>query len=323
MTTMIFPYDGPEAEAYALAAEERGEEVLRIYPDMLPSIHSNLFPNAFETMGAYFQATHIFCPAASVHHFMRGLIAEHCFPIKLIGSSPIQRAMQDHRKLMRRAGELQPLAKIPVVELAGILKIAMNIYGESSDEKLAAMIGVFDDAPMFGHVVEIGCLAGRTAYVLGRMSEIHCQTSLITIDPWSADAGVQHDSPQLLTELTNEWDWDTLAEMFAVNTASLNYELHTHIRMPSGDAADDVGLPELDISVLHIDGNHDYAAAKSDCERFASRILPGGWLILDDYEWAHGDGPRRAGDELLAERANEIDHHFVVGKALFVKFKGK
>lgn len=315
MTTMIFPYDGPEAEAYALAAEERGEEVLRIYPDMLPRIHADTFPSAFSTMGAYFQATHIFCPAASVYHFMRGLIAEHNFPIKLIGKSPIQRAMDEHRKLVRRANELQPLAKIPVVELAGVLKIAMNIYGESSDEKLAAMIGVFDDAPMHGHVVEIGCLAGRTAYVLGRMSEICCQTSLTTIDPWSAAAGVQHESPQLMTELTNEWNWDTLAEMFAVNTALISD--HTHIRKSSDDAE----LAGMDISVLHIDGNHDYAAAKSDCERFASRIVPGGWLILDDYEWAHGDGPRRAGDELLAERANEIEKHFVVGKALFLKFK--
>lgn len=317
MTTMIYPYDGPEAEAYADAAVERGEEVLRIYPDMLPRIHSDTFPAAFSTMGAYFQATHIFCPAASVYHFMRGLIAEHNFPIKLIGSSPIQRAMDDHRKLMRRANELQHLAKIPAVELAGILKIAMNIYGESSDEKLAAMIGVFDDAPTAGHVVEIGCLAGRTAFVLGRMSERSGIRSLLTIDPWSAEAGVQHDSPQLLIELTNEWDWDMLAEMFAVNTALVNH--HNHGRCPSADYSVEALI--IGISVLHIDGNHDYAAAKSDCERWASRILPGGWLILDDYEWAHGDGPRRAGDELLAERADEIDHHFVVGKALFVKFK--
>lgn len=319
MTTMIFPYAGPEAEAYAEAATERGEEVLRIYPDMLPSIHSNLFAGAFETMGAYFQPTHIYCPAASVYHFMRNLIVERNLPIKLIGKSPIQKAMDEHRKLMKRAEELQPLAKMPAVELAGILKIAMNIYGESSDEKLAAMIGVFDDAPKEGNIVEIGCLAGRTAFVLGLMAARSGINSLLTIDPWAADAGVQSDSPQLLTELTNEWDWDTLAEMFDVNTA-VRLSYHAHARCSSSDAG--VDPSQLEISVIHIDGNHDYAAAKSDCDRFASRILPGGWLILDDYEWAHGDGPRRAGDELLQDRADEIDHYGVVCKALFVKFKG-
>jgi hypothetical protein len=46
-------------------------------------------------------------------------------------------------------------------------------------------------------------------------------------------------------------------------------------------------------------------------------MLPGGWLILDDYEWAHGDGPRRAGDELLDDRMAKC---FVAGGALFIKF---
>ena len=317
MTTIIFPYAGQAAEDYADAAEERGEEVLRIYPDMLPRIHSDKFIGALSTMGEYFHATHIYCPAASVHHFMRGAIKEHNLPLKLIGESPIQQAMTAHRKLMKRAAELQPLAKIPVVELAGILKIAMNIYGESSDEKIAAMIGVFDDAAKEGHVMEIGCLAGRTACVLGYMSVRSGIGSLITIDPHSAAEGVQYESPALLTELTNEWDWETLAEMFGVNTTFVLD--HTHARCSS--ASPDVDMSRVNLSVLHIDGNHDYAAAKLDCDKFASRIIPGGWLILDDYEWAHGDGPKRAGDELMAERANEIETHFVVGGALFVKFK--
>ena len=179
------------------------------------------------------------------------------------------------------------------------------------------MIGVFDDCAIQGHVMEIGCLAGRTACVLGYMSERSGIRSLITIDPHSPEEGVQSDSPALMTELTNEWDWETLAAMFAVNIVfTIN---HTHARCSS--ASPDVDTSAISISVLHIDGNHDYAAVKSDCDKFASRIIPGGWLILDDYEWAHGDGPRRAGDELLEDRAEEIERHFVCGKALFVKFK--
>jgi len=314
---MIFPFDGKEAQAYADAAEDRGEEVRCIYPDMLPRIHSEAFLRAFVTMGEFLQASHIYCPAASVHHFMRKLIDDHNLPIKVIGNSPIQKAMDEHRALMARAHELQPLAKIPEIELAGILKVAMNIYGESCDEKIAAMIGVFDDCATQGHVVEIGCLAGRTACVLGYMSERSGIRSLITIDPHSAIEGVQKDSPALMADLTNEWDWETLAAMFAVNNVfTIN---HTHARCSS--ASPDVDTSAISISVLHIDGNHDYAAAKSDCDKFASRIIPGGWLILDDYEWAHGDGPRRAGDELLEDRAEEIERHFVCGKALFVKFK--
>ena len=129
-TTMIFPFDGQAAQAYADAAEERGEEVRCIYPDMLPRIHSENFLRAFVTMGEFLQASHIYCPAASVYHFMRRLIEDNNLPIKLIGKSPIQKAMDEHRALMARAEELQPLAKIPAIELAGILNVAMNIYGE-------------------------------------------------------------------------------------------------------------------------------------------------------------------------------------------------
>jgi hypothetical protein len=73
------------------------------------------------------------------------------------------------------------------------------------------------------------------------------------------------------------------------------------------------------ISVLHIDGNHDYAFVREDCALWLPHLAPGGWLILDDYVWLHGDGPQRAGDELL-ERAHDIQRAFVCGKALFVKF---
>ncbi len=51
-------------------------------------------------------------------------------------------------------------------------------------------------------------------------------------------------------------------------------------------------------------------------------LLPGAWLVLDDYIWAHGDGPYLIGNELLREEWKRIECAFVCGKALFVKFMG-
>jgi hypothetical protein len=77
------------------------------------------------------------------------------------------------------------------------------------------------------------------------------------------------------------------------------------------------------IAVIHIDGNHDYAKVKLDCELWLPLMAPDGWLILDDYLWVHGDGPHRVGDAILERRTQDIERAFVCGKALFVKFCGQ
>ncbi|NBQ05037.1 MAG: class I SAM-dependent methyltransferase [Actinobacteria bacterium] len=77
---------------------------------------------------------------------------------------------------------------------------------------------------------------------------------------------------------------------------------------------------ERHVAVIHIDGNHDYSSVREDCELWLTRLVPGAWLILDDYIWAHGDGPYRMGNELLRDEVDRIERAFVSGKALFVKF---
>ena len=75
------------------------------------------------------------------------------------------------------------------------------------------------------------------------------------------------------------------------------------------------------VSFIHIDGNHDYACVKADYETWRPLMLPGGWIILDDYVWQHGDGPRRLGDEVLQAERDHFQRAFVAGKALFLQLK--
>jgi hypothetical protein len=46
-------------------------------------------------------------------------------------------------------------------------------------------------------------------------------------------------------------------------------------------------------------------------------VVSGGWVLLDDYRWAFGDGPKRAGDELLA--GNGFEQAFTLGDTLYLK----
>ena len=119
-----------------------------------------------------------------------------------------------------------------------------------------------------------------------------------------------------------------------VNMIPFRTDDHAHLRMASENAFKVCAQGEAilspmgeriaysgKIAVIHIDGNHDYDCVKKDCELWLSRMLPSAWLILDDYIWAHGDGPYRAGNELLRDQPDRIGCAFVCGKALFVRFR--
>lgn len=71
------------------------------------------------------------------------------------------------------------------------------------------------------------------------------------------------------------------------------------------------------IAMLHIDGNHRYDHVCRDIHLWAPLVVPGGWVLLDDYVWAFGDGPKRAGDELLS--TGNYDVAFTMSDTLFLR----
>jgi hypothetical protein len=353
--TLVFPAVGQAAIDYVSRACALGEQVICAaahgasdegalgQPVMvLPAIYDSVFPEKFLEILHTHHPTRIFSPVASVYRFLKAFIAEHELAIDLVGDSPIKQEMLRHSQLMARARRLHPLvvscsepaAPPSVVDVAGILRQTSIIYGESNDEKLAALMGVFTTAPK-GDVVEIGSLMGRSAFVLLSMAKKYSVGPVVTVDPWKASEAIQAESPLSFQRMVDEWDFEILREGFFVNTASLAVRDHAHLQMPSVQAFaeyasrqvlcspwGDSFRPQGTISLIHIDGNHDYDSVSEDYRLWGSRIVPGGWLILDDYIWAHGDGPYRVGNEILQRDAGRIARAFVCGKALFICWKG-
>lgn len=353
--TLVFPAVNQMAVEYLRAARYRGEPVVcaasmasdEIGAEFgalhrIPSIYDDDFVQCFLALVKEQSIGRLFCPVASVHDFMRRFIASYRLDIELIGQSPIRQQVEQHRQLMNRAKRLLPLVELcaenasslSLLEVAGVLRQASLIYGESNDDKLAAIMGIFAGAPK-GDVVEIGSLMGRSAFVLLYLAWRYRIGPVLTIDPWQQDAAIQRDSPNEFQTLVDEWDFDVLSEGFIVNMIPFCANDHAHIRQASENAFKVYGKGETilssmgervdysgKIAVIHIDGNHDYDCVKKDCELWLDRMLPESWLILDDYIWAHGDGPYRAGNELLRDQPDRIERVFVCGKALFVKFSG-
>lgn len=352
--TLVFPSVNQTALDYVRDARHRGEQVVcaaSIVSDeittecgsmhRLPSIYDDDFATVFLALVDEQSIGRLFCPVSTVYAFMVQFISAHHLDIKMIGQSPVQQQIEQYRQLMTHARRLLPLVELcadgapslSLLEVAGVLRQASLIYGESNDEKLAAMMGIFASAPL-GDVVEIGSLMGRSAFILLYLAWRYRIGPVLTIDPWRAIDCIQRDSPDALQIVTDEWDYEILSEGFFVNMVPFRSNDHAHIRLASENAfkeyvKGDAILSPMGgrvaysgkIAVIHIDGNHDYDCVKKDCELWLGRMQPGSWLILDDYIWSHGDGPYRAGNELLQDQPDRIACAFVCGKALFVKFR--
>lgn len=352
--TLIFPATVQAALRYAEEARERGEEVvaaasvrdeesLRHFGRwvQLPSIYDADFVDALTRLVASDRVERIYSPVPSVHAYLRRLLRERALGPRLIGRMPVTAEMERFRALLGEAERHMEFivrasdgrSRLSLLEIAAVMRQAELIYGESSPVKIAAMMAAFADAPK-GDVVEIGSLVGRTAFVIAHLARRLEIGPVLAIDPWAASQSVQKDSPAGLLDLLDAWDLELGFQDLVTNLIPVTAGGFGLLRMPASEGhahylAGRVETPWFGaveyggrIAVLHIDGNHDLAAVTADCELWLPHLVAGGWLILDDYVWAHGTGPRLVGDALLEKSVERIDRAFVCGKALFVKLRG-
>ncbi|MBS4096584.1 MAG: class I SAM-dependent methyltransferase [Sulfuricella sp.] len=279
----------------------------------------------------------IFCPNNVVHAVIDTLIGNGTITARLL-ALPFHREIACYDRLDVRAESALSLAKsilaggsLPApVKVAAWLRFTDTIMGQSGEAKLAALLGAMASAPQ-GDVVEIGAYFGKSAAWLTLIAHDLEIGRVLAIDPWSAAEAVQLDAPTHVQRLSNGDYWETVAQACAVNLLPIARGRFNFLRMPATQAlpcyesgsvqSSAFGMMDLigRIALLHIDGNHDYRSVATDVALWAQKLAPGGWLILDDYCWPHGDGPRRVGDAFLADRSKNIAQAFVVDGALFIK----
>ena len=237
----------------------------------------------------------------------------------------------------REAKELASAARTPEerTELAMLLLHASRIPGMCPAEKTMHLWMISHNEIPRGDVVEIGTWWGKSALVLLLLARRYGIGNVLCVDPWSDDElaqgvpSVDEASAALSAEEAFEvFKMNLLPYVGTPNTdddSDLNY-----MRMTSLEAnevwrgsvpwqTDEFGQTHYKgIALLHIDGNHAYDKVKQDIEMWTPLVVPGGWIVLDDYDWRHGDGPRRAANEYLLAHP-ETMRHFVAGGAMFVQ----
>lgn len=354
--TLVFPATHPDGREYLEVSRERDENVVAASSVWdaelaaeagelvsLPYVDDSDFPELFLGLVEKYNVTRVYAPVAAAYSWLERFIADQGLALRLIGSSPIKREMERFYRLMNKVAAYRDFVDecaggksgLSDIEIAAVFRTSGHIYGESNEQKIAAMMAIFASAPR-GDVVEIGSLVGKSASVLALLAKRYQTGNVLAIDPWQAAAATQHDSPYTVrVGLVGEWDYAMLPQDFAINTYPVGLGGFNYLRLESAQGyeyfktslsveSETFGRVDYQgkIAVMHIDGNHDYAQVKLDCDLWLSLMHEDGWLILDDYVWVHGDGPCRVGDALLEQHGRYVERAFVCGKALFIKFNG-
>jgi cephalosporin hydroxylase len=222
------------------------------------------------------------------------------------------------------------------LELATLFLHVGSVPGMCSGEKIIKLNEIMADCP-HGDVVEIGTWWGKSALALLLISRRYGIGNVLCVDPWT-DADLVQGVPEV-DEASAALSADEAFEVFKMNLmpylcegdcggdfnyfrgtsedCCYQYKVHRSTHTVEAHWVEYKGR----IALLHIDGNHAYEKVKQDLELWAPLVVPGGWVVSDDYDWRHGDGPKRAIDEWLASA--KIDQHFLAGGAMFAKMGEK
>lgn len=306
--------------------------------ERLPYVGDPGFFDSLAQLAERHRITGVMTPHAPSYFYLAKLLPDRLPQVRLIGESPYQRQMQwvdnsflHAKEILERVTNIVPQMKIDPLLVAALLSHAENIFGECSDEKIVALCSIFSSAPT-GDVIEIGSFYGKSAYVLNRLASYNGVGTMISVDSWKIENSVQYNSPPMIQELATAWNWEGVFSGFLLTMLANSVPPFNYIRESSRRAweiynqSDHIKSPEFgstsisgQISVLHIDGNHDEKDVRDDFSLWSTRLTPGGWIIFDDYHWPHGNGPRIVADEAVAMYGAHVEQKLLAGGALFLK----
>lgn len=311
----------------------------------LPFITDSCFYEEFINIVYSKKITHIYAPHQGVWLFLRKLQKIPNVPnFKLCSTHKYEENWIKFQKNLVWAEKIsnnqflssidKPLfPKLSLVQYAALSRRFLRIPGECDLDKLEALCAIARILPS-GDIIEIGSLFGRSAYALARLAQHYKIGSTISIDPWrKSEIEDQGPAANILRTSQNRNDPEKIFMNFqaeATDITGLSYIRETSVNAVSfykeAISQKTLNASGLDavpvcgrVALLHIDGNHRYDHVMQDISNWASFVVPGGWILIDDYIWAFGNGPKIAGDELIMKQNCEFDLSFVAGDTLFIR----
>lgn len=350
---LIFPAGMPRALEYLQKCLKEGRPVIGAsslgydpsqekYPAWvhLPYVTDPSFDAVLKQAVVEFDIGEIYTPNIVVWNHLDQILQKLVPGVVLANASPVDEVLSGYRLALAKARHLAA-SQIPIasgiaprpmpsdIELAALSRYADLIPGMCDDDKFHALLEIARHS-VKGDIVEIGSWWGKSAFILARLARCFDIGRLLCVDPWANEHLIQGE--KMVDSGSAQVSAEEAFTIFQIGLLPFNDHHMNYLRMPSVEGAkhygsnrsvntDAFGLTEYSgkISILHIDGNHAYEAAKADVQAWQGFVASGGWIIVDDYIWPYGDGPRKVGDELLEDIRPKVSTAFVMGTALFIQ----
>ena len=165
-------------------------------------------------------------------------------------------------------------------------------------------------------VVEIGCWQGKSSVCLAGGLRGKQQPRLVCIDPFDASGDAESTG-----EYAGRKDGlsGPLRRAFENNLAEAGVRDLVEVR--PGFSHQHASAFTEPIDLLFLDGDHSHEAVLRDYRDWASKIRPGGFLVMHDVVHPVHEGPRRVVEEVVNSEACWVDHRgidsmFVARKAM-------
>lgn len=302
--------------------------------------HVDFLPELSAVIRKY-KITKIFTPHAVVWEVLHQKLVDLAPDVRLINASPSDTELAVFRSSLQRANvqlsnpiELSQISSsrndFSELVLASIYRHVDSIPGMCDYDKMLALYAIAKET-VCGDVVEIGTWWGRSAYFLSQLAVGFNLGNLLCIDPWSDEGIISKDADELVSSTFDKYSANEAFQIFLMNLLPYSRGNINYLRMPAAEALKlyrqtrSIHSPEFgetpycgNIAILHIDGNHAYEAVFDDIRFWAPWVLAGGWIVMDDYTWSFGDGPKRATDEFLEQSFEHVGSAFVMGGAMFI-----
>ncbi|MGP2543453.1 class I SAM-dependent methyltransferase [Yersinia sp. 2541 StPb PI] len=349
---LIFPSNMPESRTFSLTAERLGLHVINATSEQdeniskgshqLPYITNLSFKDHFVSLLVKESIGYVFTPHPVIWHYLHKLKEELApqYKFEICNDAPLEASYRRFERafiwaeacLKSHICDLpEKSAPLPQNYYANLYLNYLDIPGQSDEHKLMVLAEIARSA-VPGDIVEIGTFFGRSAYALAWLAQKHQLGNIICVDPWhdksAQDQGV---SATLVNESADQARWHEIFSGFIASVSGLSNI--NYLRQPSAIACatyqacarqKEIVSPELGsvsisgkISILHIDGNHKFEEVQQDINLWLPLMNDGGWVLIDDYNWAFGDGPKLAGDRL--KKHHRVKYHFVSGDTLYLK----
>lgn len=169
------------------------------------------------------------------------------------------------------------------------------------------------------NALEIGSFEGRSAHWLLENLLTYPGSCLWCVDPWDG-----RDPCLGIKTSDAERMFDGNMLKFVRDSTVENRKFHK-LKMESVTALTGFTTTGMRFDLVFIDGDHEGISALTDLVLSWPLVVPGGWLVFDDYGWESDKlraQPRDAFDAWVSVKPPGVSHITSVGRLKFVHKKG-